>query len=102
MSHMNYCITSWASACKSTLKSLDSTYKQAIKVLDRKHKMYHHRQILEKLELLDMENTVKYTDSILVFKILHGLAPPHLHEYIKRNINSMTRVDSRGNCSLLL
>lgn len=57
--------------CKTTLKSLELTYKQAIKVLDRKPKMYHHCQILEKLELLDVENTVKYTNSILVFTILH-------------------------------
>ena len=40
--------------------------------------MYHHCQ----LELQDMENTVKYTDSILAFKTLHGLAPPPLQEYI--------------------
>ena len=33
LAHMTYCITSWASACKTILKSLESTYKQAMKVL---------------------------------------------------------------------
>ena len=96
MSHMSYCITSWASAGETTLRSLESTYKQARTVLDRTHEM--NLSDLKELELLDMETTVKYTDSILV-SILHGLAPAPLQDYIKRNISSTTRAGSRGNRS---
>lgn len=60
-------------------------------------------RLWEELELLDMENTVKYTDCILVFfLIFHGLAPPPLQEYIKRNVGSVTRAGSRGDCTVLL
>jgi hypothetical protein len=47
-----------------------------------------------------MENTMQYTDTILVFKIIHGLAPPPLQKYIKRNTYSTTRSGSRGHCTV--
>ena len=50
MSHMSYCVTSWASACKTRLKPIETVYKQALKVLDKKPKTYHHCQILKKHE----------------------------------------------------
>lgn len=44
----SHCVTSWASACKTTLKSIETVFKQALKVLDRKSKTHHHCQVFKK------------------------------------------------------
>ena len=98
MSHMLYCVTSWAAACKTTLKPIETVYKQALKVLDKKPKTYHHCQILKKHERLNWDNTVKHTDAVLMYKIFHGQAPPPLQEFVKKNSNRSTRAGSRGDC----
>lgn len=38
---------------------------------------------------------------ILVYKILRGMAPPLLKEFIKQNLNSSTRTTTRGDCKIL-
>lgn len=96
--YMTYCITTWSLACKSTLKPVEIAYKQALKTLDKKPRMYHHCSILKKFDLLSWENVIKYSDSILVYKIFHGLAPPPLKDFIKKNTNRSTRAASRGDC----
>ena len=98
MSHMLYCVTSWAAACKTALKPIETVYKQALKVLDKKPKTYHHCQILKKHERLNWDNTVKHTDAVLMYKIFHGQAPPPLQEFVKKNSNRSTRAGSRGDC----
>ncbi len=98
MPYMTYCVTTWALACKSTLRPVEIAYKQALKVLDKKPKTHHHCNILKKYELLSWENIITYADSTLVYKILHGLAPPPLKEFIKINTNRSTRAGSRGDC----
>ncbi len=100
MSHMSYCLTSWASANITTLKAITTLYKQALKILDRKPKSYHHCHILKKHELMDWDNYVKYNDSVLIFKIFHGLAPPPLQTFITKSTNRATRASSRGDCSV--
>lgn len=102
MTHLTYCITIWALACKTTLKSAEIVYKQAIKILDKKTKAYHHCNILRKHGLLSWGNTIKHADGVLVYKILHGLAPPPLGEFIKTNPMRSTRAGSRGDCQVPL
>ncbi len=46
-SHMNYCLTSWSQAKPTTLKPLQSLYKQTLKTLDKKPKQFHHCAILK-------------------------------------------------------
>lgn len=96
--YMTYCITTWSLACKSTLKPVEIAYKQALKTLDKKPRMYHHCSILKKCDLLSWENVIKYSDLILVYKIFRGLAPPPLKDFIKKNTNRSTRAASRGDC----
>lgn len=82
MPHLSYCVTSWSQGSKTTLKPIHSVYKQALKVLDIKPFRFHHCSILEKYNLLNWENFVKFQDANLVFKILHGLAPPPLSNFL--------------------
>uniref|UniRef100_A0A8C7CP59 Reverse transcriptase domain-containing protein n=1 Tax=Oncorhynchus kisutch TaxID=8019 RepID=A0A8C7CP59_ONCKI len=100
--HLTYCLTSWAQACCTKLKPIQSVYKQALKVLDRKPNSHHHCHILRKHELLSWENLVQYTDACLVFKILNGLAPPPLNIFVKQKTQTYgsrsTRSAMRGDC----
>lgn len=99
-SHITYCLTSWSQADQTTLKPLQSLYKQTLKVLDRKPRRYHHCNILSKYNLLSWENLIKFTNICLAYKILHGLAPPPLCDFlsVRSNNNHNTRATSRGDC----
>ena len=81
MSHLTYCLTSWSQSCKTTLSPIQSVYKQALKVLDRKPTHHHHCNILQKHALLSWDNIIRLSDASLVYKIHHGLAPPPLSQF---------------------
>lgn len=85
MPHLTYCFTSWSQGCKTTLRPIHSVYKQALKVLDMKPFRHHHCSILVKHKLLNWENMVNFQDANLIFKILHGLAPPPLSNFINQS-----------------
>lgn len=36
ISHFDYCLTTWSLACPTTLKTIESLYKKALKILDKK------------------------------------------------------------------
>lgn len=98
LSHMKYCLTSWTQTSGITLQSLERLYKQALKILDKRSNSYHHCKILSKFGFLSWENMIKFADILLVYKILHGMAPPPHNEFIKQNFNSSTRATTRGDC----
>lgn len=50
-SHLSYCITCWGQAGETSIRSSESVYKQALKVLDKKPFVYHHCPVLEKTTL---------------------------------------------------
>ncbi len=95
MPHLTYCLTSWSQACKTTLKPIHSTYKQAMKVMDKKPLRHHHCSILEKHALLSWNNVIKFHYVNLVYKILHGLAPPPLTGFINQS-SRFTRLVTTG------
>jgi hypothetical protein len=100
--HLTYYLTNWAQACSTTtLKSIQSVCKQALKVLDRKPNSYHHCYIPRKHELLSWKNLVQYSDACLVFKILNGQAPPPLSTFLKQKtqIYGSRSILMSGHCS---
>ena len=102
-SHISYCITCWGQANESTIRPLKSQYKQALKILDKKPLHYHHCNILEKHNLLSFENFREFSNLCLVYKILHGLAPACLLEFVchrpARSIRS-SRISSIYDCRI--
>ena len=96
-SHFTYCLTTWSQAGNTALKPLFSLYKKTIKVLDKKSNDYHHCHILSKYKLLNLENLIKYAHLCLIYKIIHGLAPPVLNQFIKV-VSTSTRSAARGDC----
>lgn len=101
MTHLTYCLTSWGQTNASTLKPLETLYKQTLKVLDQKPNSSHYCTILHKHKLLSWEDVIKYRNICLVFKILHGLAPPPLNSLInQRSTVQITRSTTRGDLSI--
>ena len=98
--YVTYCMKSWTQVNSTTLRPISSLHKQALKVLDRKPKLYHHCYILDKYNLLSWENILKHTDACLIFKIISGKAPPPLCTFIqqKQCNNKTTRSALRGDC----
>ncbi len=90
-SHLSYCVTSWSMSGSTILKPVESLYKKALKTLDKKPLSYHHCNILEKYDLLSFDNFCKFSYICLVYKVLHGLAPPQLQEFIKYRQTRVTR-----------
>ena len=99
-SHISYCLTSWSQANHTTLKPLQSLYKQTLKVLDKKPRQFHHCAILRKHNLLIWENMIKHKNACLFYKIIHGMAPPPLRELVnvRTNPHRITRGVTRGDC----
>ena len=62
-------------------------HKQALKVLDRKSRQYHHCDILVQYKMLNFGNSTLYSDVCLVHMIIHNAAPPEftsaLHKCFK-------------------
>lgn len=81
-SHLSYCLTSWSLTATTTLKPIESLHKKALKILGKKPFSYHHCNILSQCSLLSFENFKKFKSVCLMYKVLHGLAPPPLNDFI--------------------
>ena len=99
-SHLSYCSTSWSQASGTTLKPLCTLYKQAVKVLDKKTRNYHHCTIIKKYNLLTFDSFLCFADMCLMYKLTHDLAPPPLKQCVSfcRDNVRVTRASVRGYC----
>src|SRR4029434_3157980 len=99
-SHISYCYTSWSQASTTTLKSIETLYKQTLKTLDQKPISYHHCHITTKYNLFKFDSFLQFLDACLIFEILHWLAPPPLNEFIKLKDGNgwATRAVTMGDC----
>lgn len=100
-SHISYCITCWGQASQTTIRPLESLYKQALKIFDKKPLRYHHCDILHKHNLLTFENFRIFSNLCTVYKILKGLAPTCLSEFVRyRGSVRSTRIASVHSCTV--
>ncbi len=97
-SHIIYCLPIWSLASVTSLKPLQSLYKRTVTILDKKPSIFHHCPILQKYRLLSWGNMVKYSNLCLVYKMIHGLSSPPLHQFvtIRTADHSRTRGAARG------
>ncbi len=97
--HITYCLTTWSHACITTLKPLESLYKQSQKTLDKKSVQFHHCSILKKYNLLSWDNLIKYVHICLLFKTMNSLFSP-LKQFvnIRTTAHRSTRGGERGDC----
>lgn len=100
-SHIAYCITCWGQASQTTIRPLESLYKQALKIFDKKPFRHHHCDILHKYNLLTFENFRIFSNLCTVYKILKGLAPTCLSKYVcYRGSVRTTRIASLHSCTV--
>ncbi len=99
ISHITYCLTTWSQASITTLKPLESLYKQSLKTLDKKSVQFHHCSILKKYNFLSWDNLIKYVHICLLFKTMHSLSSP-LKQFvnIRTTAHRSTRGGERGDC----
>ncbi len=99
ISHITYCLTTWSHASITTLKPLESLYKQSLKTLDKKSVQFHHCSILKKYNLLSWDNLIKYVHICLLFKTMNSLISP-LKQFvnIRTTAHRSTRGGERGDC----
>ena len=102
LSHIEYCCTSWTLTGMNTLKLIESLYKNALKVFDKKPMSFHICNILQKHNLLSLENFKHFKYACFVYKVLNGLAPPSMSDFFKTKTHSgaRTRASSRGDCEV--
>ncbi len=78
------------------------SYKQALKILDKKSNTYHHCTIIQKYGLFSLDNFISFSNCCLFFKIINDLAPPPLKQFVslcRPKTNTIaTRASSRGDC----
>lgn len=101
-SHIEYCITTWSLSGDTILKPIEMLFKKSIKIFDQKPLSFHQCNILKKYNMLNFENFIHFKNSCLIYKVLHGLAPPPLSTYIKPRTDrgSATRASSRGDLEI--
>lgn len=98
-SHLSYCITVWGQANQTTITSLRSLYKQALKVMDQKPVRWHHCLILRKHNVLSFDSFVNYSFLKLLFKCVNNLAPEiYCQLVLKQKSGIRTRGTASGNC----
>lgn len=78
----SYCLTCWGQAGDTVIKPLKSLYKQALKILDKNPNHFHSCRIIEKHKFLNFDNFRLYSSLCMVQKILNGLAPSVLRDFI--------------------
>ena len=91
ISRFNYCITCWSQAPPTTLKLMESLYKRAAKILDKKDRNYHHCQVYSTHGLLNLGNQITHSNLVLVHKIIYDSASPTLSEYVQLVSNTAVR-----------
>ena len=100
-SHIEYCLTTWSFAGTTALKPIEQLYKKAIRVRDKKPQSFHICILIDKYKFLNFENLKIFKNTCLVYRVLHGLAPPPLNDFVKiRNCETSTRSTSRGDCEV--
>ncbi len=62
-SNISYCFTSWSQANVTTLKPIETLYKQTLKILDQKPISYHHCNIIIKYNLFNFDSFLHYLDA---------------------------------------
>ncbi len=75
LSDIEYYLTSWSLACTTTHNSIESLYKKALKISDKKLLTFHHCNILVKHEFLSFNHPIHFKQACPIYKVLHRLAP---------------------------
>ena len=99
ISRLNYCITCWSQAPSTTLTQIESLYKRAAKILDKKDRSFHHCHAYKNRGLLNIGNLIKHANLVLIHKILYEEASPTLRDCIQLTASTAVR-DTRASANM--
>lgn len=96
---LTYCLTTWSQVNTTTLKPLESLYKQSLKI-DKKSVHFLHCSIQKTPNMLSWDNLIKYVDVCLMFKTINSLSSPlKLYVNVRTTAHRPTRAGERADCS---
>ena len=90
LSHINYASTIWCSAGEVHIKKLNSLHRRGVKLLSDLKILTDEN--FQELNLLTLQQQFRYNVSLLIFKVLHGCAPPYLNDLLMRSSTQHTSI----------
>ena len=78
MPYFDQCSTVWSYMCKNHILRLQRLQNRAMRIILRLDKRAHVDPMLKKLNLLSVNQRLEYNTCIMMYKILHNIAPNHL------------------------
>jgi len=94
--HLDYCSTVWGSAGVTKVQRLQKIQNRGMRIVLQAGPRTHIIDMLRDLRWLSIKQRIIFLNYVLIYKILNGLAPPHLssvfvrpaHRYASRSITS--------------
>ena len=77
LSHITYCLSTWSHGSTTTLKPLESLYKQTLKILDKQICFFASLPNTPKIQLAKLETSLNMMQMLAFFTRL-STALPHL------------------------
>ena len=104
LSRLDYGNATLAGLPRYLLDRLQSVLNAAARVIFSARKYDHVTPLLQELHWLKMPQRIEYKLAVLVFRCLHGLAPPYLAEGLLRvaDVDSRRRLRSASTSALIV
>ena len=99
-SHLQYCISSWGSACNSTLDPLIKLHKKIVRIITKSDYIAHSTPLFAELKILKLHDIHKLELSKHMYKVSQNLYPStHCAKFTKASAihKHNTRSSSKGN-----
>ena len=99
LTSLDYCLTIWGNASKTQIERLHKLQKCAARIILDAAPDAPSQPLFTELNWLNIYERLEYNKGILMFKILHGLAPPYLRNLFtfQSSNNYLFRSISNGN-----
>ena len=83
LAHINYAFTLWSNASEVHLKTLNSLYRRAVKLILPEQSLSTTAK-LRKLDILPLQKQFMYNTAVLMFKVHMGLTPRYVSDLLNR------------------
>ena len=90
----SYCNLVWANTFPTSLKQLNALQNKAIRIISHVQPRIHAKPLYQELNLLTMNNIMKYQQAIFIYQCVNGLLPTqfsNMFAFTQDNYNYRTR-----------
>ena len=95
--HMTYCSTIWNDGSNTILKKLSKLQRRAARVITGQSYEVRSTQILESLNWIPTEDTLKNRETTMTFKALTNRLPDYVQNFFKKSENCNYSLRLRSN-----